>query len=83
MRLFFEEMIGRMGNPLVIFLDSIDQLSPDNESYEMAWLPKQLPANVKIVISTLPDVKYQILQHLQVFSLFSSGSVSCSTVSQF
>ena len=38
--------------PLYIFLDSIDQLSPVDKAYDMRWLPVDLPAHVKIVISS-------------------------------
>ena len=41
--------------PLVIFLDSLDQLSPVDGAHSLAWFPISLPPNVKLVISTLPD----------------------------
>lgn len=50
----------------IIFLDSIDQLAPDDAPFMMKWLPKQLPACVKIVISTLPEEKYKVLPNLKV-----------------
>ena len=40
--------------PLLVILDSIDQLSPADGVYSMIWLPKCLPANVYFIISTLP-----------------------------
>lgn len=52
---------------VIMFLDSIDQLSPDDGAYLMKWLPKELPSCMKIVISTLPDEKYQILFNLKHF----------------
>ena len=40
---------------LVIFLDSIDQLSSSNGAYTLNWLPKFLPPNVHIIVSMLPQ----------------------------
>lgn len=42
----------KSNKPLVILLDSLDQLSKDHAAQKLHWLPKQLPDNVKIVIST-------------------------------
>lgn len=45
-------------------LDSIDQLQSD--AYDCKWLPRQLPSNVKFIVSTLPDHGniYFNLQHI-------------------
>jgi len=40
--------------PFFIFLDSLDQLSPDSRAHEMTWIPRKLPSNVFMVLSTLP-----------------------------
>ena len=50
--------------PLVVFLDSLDQLSGANGAHQLAWLPVHLPPNCKLVVSTLPDY-YGILNKLQ------------------
>ncbi|XP_070570769.1 NACHT domain- and WD repeat-containing protein 1-like isoform X2 [Ptychodera flava] len=42
--------------PLVLVLDSIDQLSSTHDSHALNWLPKTLPSHVRIVVSMLPDV---------------------------
>ena len=42
--------------PLVILLDSLDQLSPSDAAYSMGWLPKSCPENVYLIISTLTDM---------------------------
>lgn len=39
---------------LVLFLDSLDQLSSSEGAHHLHWLPKECPANVHIVLSTLP-----------------------------
>ena len=45
--------------PLFIFLDGVDQLSPEDGALGMSWLPLELPAYVKIVISVSNEVKYR------------------------
>ena len=41
--------------PLFLFLDSLDQLADEDNGRNLEWLPFELPANVKIVVSTLPE----------------------------
>lgn len=50
--------------PIVILLDSVDQLSPANSAYTMKWLPLNLPANVRLIISTLPS-EHNILSNMK------------------
>lgn len=38
----------------VLFLDSLDQLSDQDDGRALRWLPTSLPKNVHIVVSTLP-----------------------------
>lgn len=40
--------------PLMIFFDSLDQLSSAYQAHTLTWLPKSLPAHVHLVVSTLP-----------------------------
>ena len=43
--------------PLLIFIDSLDQLNDDNQGRsELTWLPDKLPKYTFLVVSTLPDV---------------------------
>ena len=39
---------------LIIFLDSLDQFSEAHNARSLTWLPKDLPENVKLVVSTRP-----------------------------
>ncbi len=39
--------------PLSILLDALDQLSPANDALYLAWLPRQLPPHVKLIVSVL------------------------------
>nr|XP_006817837.1 PREDICTED: NACHT and WD repeat domain-containing protein 1-like [Saccoglossus kowalevskii] len=42
-------------SPLILILDSIDQLSATNDAHALNWLPKSLPDHVRIVVSMLPE----------------------------
>lgn len=53
--------------PLVILLDSIDQLSPSFEPFTFQWLPKALPTNVKVVLSFVPSV-FNLLKRFNAHS---------------
>ncbi|XP_045212692.2 uncharacterized protein LOC123563752 [Mercenaria mercenaria] len=50
--------------PVIVLLDSVDQLSPSNNAYSMDWLPTMLPKNLKVIISTLPE-EHGILKNLK------------------
>jgi NACHT domain- and WD repeat-containing protein len=41
--------------PLIVFLDSLDQLSASQGARGLAWLPMPLPENVRMVVSTRPE----------------------------
>ena len=41
---------------LVIFLDSLDMLDATYNAHQLEWLPQHLKENVKIIVSTLPEV---------------------------
>jgi len=47
-------MLATSEKPLVLLLDSLDQLSPSYGAYLMGWIPKTLPPHVSLIISTLP-----------------------------
>jgi NACHT domain- and WD repeat-containing protein len=40
--------------PLLVFLDALDQLSEDHFARNLGWLPRRLPAGVRMVVSTRP-----------------------------
>ena len=39
---------------LVVFLDALDQLSPEGQAWRLLWLPEKLPARVRLVVSVTP-----------------------------
>lgn len=65
---FFHGLISSLpvsnARPLLIILDSVDQLSPTNNAHLMNWLPKKCPQFTKIAISVLPNY-YDILPNLR------------------
>ena len=59
-----EDFATYVREPLIILLDSLDQLSAIYQARALAWLPEKLPQGVKLVVSTLPEL-YDILKTLQ------------------
>ena len=56
---YFRQCIGwaTAQRPIILFLDSLDHLSNDDNGRKLNWLPlSHLPRNVKIVVSTQPLV---------------------------
>ncbi|XP_069134939.1 NACHT domain- and WD repeat-containing protein 1-like [Argopecten irradians] len=51
--------------PLVIILDSLDQLDQSNNGRTLNWLPAKLPDNVKVIVSTLEEDVYECFPALQ------------------
>ena len=52
--------------PIILVLDSLDQLSDDDGGREVDWVPKEIPKNVYMILSTLPGEKYICFPKLQV-----------------
>ncbi len=57
------------GRPLIVFLDALDQLSATNSARSLAWLPVQLPENVHLIVSALPDKTLSTLERRFPISL--------------
>lgn len=51
---------------VVLFIDALDQFSVSNGARELFWLPRTLPDNVKLVVSTLEESKYGCFLKLKV-----------------
>ena len=54
----------------VLVLDSLDQLDPEHGARQLTWLVSKLPPHVKVILSTLPEEKYQCLPKLKVTYMF-------------
>ncbi|XP_021358893.1 uncharacterized protein LOC110453957 isoform X1 [Mizuhopecten yessoensis] len=52
---FLRRVASAIKAPIVILLDSLDQLTVNNDAYSLSWLPITLPSNVKLILSTLPE----------------------------
>jgi hypothetical protein len=63
---YFKNLLGCATKemPLVLYLDSLDQLSGAEGAHQLAWLPVNLPEHVKVVVSTLPNY-YDLLDTLR------------------
>ncbi|MCL2114846.1 MAG: NACHT domain-containing protein [Methanobrevibacter sp.] len=46
--------------PLIIFIDGLNQLSDIGKITELSWLPKKLPENVNLIVSTTEDASGKI-----------------------
>ena len=75
--------------PLVMILDSLDQLSKSHNAHDLTWLPKQLPAHVYLIVSTL-RYEHDILETLKAnvserrnFVEVMHSCVSCSRFAMF
>jgi hypothetical protein len=55
---------ARRDRPLLLVLDSIDQLSPVYDAYRVTWLPIKLPLHVKLIVSTLVE-GYDVFNNLR------------------
>lgn len=49
--------------PLILFLDSLDQLSNANNARNLIWLPGELPDNVHLVVTTRPGPELVALRN--------------------
>lgn len=43
--------------PILLFLDSLDQLSDTDNAKALYWLPRELPENARMVVSSLPELE--------------------------
>ncbi|XP_050392068.1 NACHT and WD repeat domain-containing protein 2 [Patella vulgata] len=68
---FLRRMSSLVKKPIIILLDSIDQLADSHNVFLMSWLPLHLPPNIKIILSTLPQ-EHNILKNL--IKLFPDSS---------
>jgi hypothetical protein len=61
----FQELLAlaRADRPLVVFIDALDQLSNTNNERSLDWLPIELPEHARVVVSTLPDQCFTLLQN--------------------
>jgi len=51
----FQERLATAEQPMVLFIDALDQLSASDPARGAAWLQAELPAHVKVIVSTTDD----------------------------
>ena len=56
--------VASPNRPLIFLLDGLDQLSSSHRAHNLAWLPIILPANVHVVVTTLPN-RYELKDTLK------------------
>jgi NACHT domain- and WD repeat-containing protein len=59
--------------PLILFLDSLDQLSESQNARSLIWLPVELPANVCVIVSTRPEDTHKAMQVKQALEMKLAG----------
>jgi len=64
LRLLLHSLFNALGprKRLILVIDALDQLDPSSESYQLDWLPMNLPRNVRVIVSTLPGKTLDNLQ---------------------
>ncbi|MBN2088152.1 tetratricopeptide repeat protein [candidate division KSB1 bacterium] len=65
--------IAAVRKKIIILIDAVNQLTDRNGALDLVWLPEFIPANVKIIISTLPGKSHEELKrrNWQFFQLQS------------
>jgi hypothetical protein len=53
-------MLATADNPIVLFIDALDQFSENSGGNVLFWLPSQLPDHTKMVVSVLPVLASQL-----------------------
>ena len=59
LQLYLWALVSRLDcreRPLLLVLDSLDQLSSHDGAHGLLWLPERLPNNVHLIASVLPEV---------------------------
>jgi hypothetical protein len=59
--------------PLILFLDSLDQLSASQNARSLIWLPADLPLNVSIITTTRPEDTLKAMQSKQSMEIMLGG----------
>lgn len=57
LRLVFANLLYRLPStrPVLLLFDGVDKLEPREGAEDLVWLPPQVPACVRVIVSTLPD----------------------------
>ena len=70
--------LATAGHPLTLFLDAVDQLQV-SERPELSWLPNQLPAHVRLVVSSISGLTLDALKsHLPSAQFLELGPMGAA-----
>ena len=67
----YQDLVSELGKrlalatqeqPLIVFLDSLDQLSQQGGARSLTWLPDRLPDHVHLMVTTRPEDTYDRLK---------------------
>ena len=72
--------MSKPDKPLVLVLDSIDQLDSNFDGRLMAWLPAKLPPHTKVIISTLPEEQYECFKAMKVIFVLKCNLTFTSSI---
>ena len=64
--MYFAEALKSIKSKMVIILDSLDQLSPQDRPFHLKWMPKKINRNVTFILSTIPNAEYKFFPVLKV-----------------
>ena len=59
--------------PLILFLDSLDQLSSSQNARSLIWLPSELPEHVYVITTTRPEDTLKAMQSKQSLEIELAG----------
>ena len=54
---------------VVLILDSLDQLSTEDGGRQLEWLPRNVPENMSVIMSTLSGKEFEAFPNLKVSSI--------------
>lgn len=57
--------LSKPGQPLIIFLDALDQLSDFEKNRNISWLPNYIPENTYIICSTTNKESIEVLESFE------------------
>lgn len=52
---FFHQKLSNSTKKIILVIDALNQLAPENKPTDLNWLPKSPGQNIKIILSTLDD----------------------------
>jgi hypothetical protein len=47
--------LGTAEKPVIVFLDALDQLSDTDNAKALYWIPRELPGNAKVIVSSITE----------------------------